>query len=75
MSLINFFIPSKGESSIIKTIESIQKQNYPNCKTFIPCKTFDDVFTKANENEDVRAIIPESNKTTGNMRFNPFKMG
>ena len=47
--------------------ESCARQNYPNCKTFIPCKTFDDVFTKANENEDVRAIIPESNKTTGNI--------
>ena len=46
--------------------ESCAKAMYPNCKT-ISCKTFDDVFKKANENEDVNAIIPESNKTTGNI--------
>ena len=33
--LINFWIPSKGEESIIKTIESIQKQTHSNCKTTI----------------------------------------
>ena len=46
--------------------ESCAKEIYPDCKT-IPCKTFDEVFTKANQDEDVRAIIPESNKTTGNI--------
>jgi prephenate dehydratase len=39
---------------------------YPNFET-IPCKTFDDVFNKASENDEIRAIIPESNKTTGNI--------
>jgi prephenate dehydratase len=39
---------------------------YPDCET-IACKTFDDVFNKANEDGEVRAIIPESNKTTGNI--------
>ena len=48
MSLINFFIPSKGESSIIKTIESIQKQNYPNCKTTIGTDS-DEGHEKINE--------------------------
>ena len=46
--------------------ESCAKEIYPDCKT-IPCKTFDEVFTKANQDEEVRAIIPESNKTTGNI--------
>ena len=46
--------------------ESCAKQIYPDCKT-ISCKTFDDVFKKASENEGVIAIIPESNRTTGNI--------
>ena len=46
--------------------ESCAKELYPDCKT-ISCKTFDDVFKKANEDQEVRAIIPESNKTTGNI--------
>ena len=46
--------------------ESCAKEMYPNFET-IPCKTFDDVFNKASESDDIRAIIPESNKTTGNI--------
>ena len=46
--------------------ESCAKEIYPDCKT-IPCKTFDEVFTKATQDEEVRAMIPESNKTTGNI--------
>ena len=46
--------------------ESCAKEMYPNCET-ISCKTFDDVFNRANEDEKIRAIIPESNKTTGNI--------
>ena len=46
--------------------ESCAKEMHPDCKT-IPCKTFDDVFKKANEDEEIRAIIPESNRTTGNI--------
>ena len=47
--------------------ESCAKKIYgPNCIT-VPCKTFDEVFTKAYEDEEIRAIIPESNKTTGNI--------
>jgi prephenate dehydratase len=46
--------------------ESCAQEMYPECET-IACKTFDDVFNKANEDGDVRAIIPESNKTTGNI--------
>jgi len=46
--------------------DSCAKKMYPGCET-ISCKTFDDVFNKANENDKLRAIIPESNKTTGNI--------
>ena len=46
--------------------ESCAKEKYPNCET-IPCKTFDECFEKANSDNSVKAIIPESNKTTGNI--------
>ena len=46
--------------------ESCAKEKYPDCET-IPCKTFDECFEKANQDSKVKAIIPESNKTTGNI--------
>ena len=46
--------------------ESCAKKVYPNCET-IPCKTFDECFEKANSDNSIKAIIPESNKTTGNI--------
>ena len=46
--------------------ESCAKEVYPNCET-IPCKTFDECFEKANNDNSIKAIIPESNKTTGNI--------
>ena len=46
--------------------ESCAKEKYPDCET-IPCKTFDECFEKANNDNLVKAIIPESNKTTGNI--------
>ena len=46
--------------------ESCAKQMYPDCKT-ISCKTFDECFEKAIQDNSVRSIIPESNKTTGNI--------
>ena len=46
--------------------ESCAKEKYPDCET-IPCKTFDECFEKANKDNQVKAIIPESNKTTGNI--------
>ena len=33
----------------------------------IPCKTFDECFEKAKDDSEIRALIPESNKTTGNI--------
>ena len=46
--------------------ESCAKINYPECET-ISCKTFDECFEIANKNNDIKTIIPESNKTTGNI--------
>tara|TARA_B100000700_G_scaffold87662_1_gene98686 strand:+ start:6041 stop:6868 length:828 start_codon:yes stop_codon:yes gene_type:complete len=46
--------------------ESCAKEKYPDCET-IPCKTFDECFEKANSDNSIKAIIPESNKTTGNI--------
>jgi len=39
---------------------------YPNAE-IIPCKTFDECFSRAQQDEKVKIIIPESNKTTGNI--------
>ena len=46
--------------------ESCAKEKYADCET-IPCKTFDECFEKANQDSSIKAIIPESNKTTGNI--------
>jgi len=46
--------------------ESCAKQMYPDCET-ISCKTFDECFETAIQDSYVRSIIPESNKTTGNI--------
>ena len=46
--------------------ESCAKEMYPNCET-LPCKTFDECFEIANTDSNIRCIIPESNKTTGNI--------
>ncbi len=46
--------------------ESCAKEKYPECET-ISCKTFDECFEKANSDSSIKAIIPESNKTTGNI--------
>ena len=46
--------------------ESCAKEMYPDCET-ISCKTFDECFEKASRDSSIRTIIPESNKTTGNI--------
>jgi len=38
----------------------------PNAK-IIPCKTFDECFSKASKDSDSKIIIPESNRITGNI--------
>ena len=42
------------------------KEAYPDAET-IPLKTFDECFKKADEDESVSIIIPESNRITGNI--------
>ena len=39
---------------------------YPGAE-IIPCKTFDECFSRAMQDEKLKIIIPESNKTTGNI--------
>ena len=39
---------------------------YPDCHT-ISCKTFDECFEIASQDNSIKTIIPESNKTTGNI--------
>ena len=39
---------------------------YPDAE-IIPCKTFDECFFKAQNDDNLKIIIPESNKTTGNI--------
>ena len=46
--------------------ESCAKQLYSGVET-ISCKTFDECFERASTDSNLRAIIPESNKTTGNI--------
>ena len=46
--------------------ESCAKLMFPKIET-VPCKTFDECFEKAHNDSNIRAIIPESNKTTGNI--------
>ena len=46
--------------------ESCAKNNYPDSET-IACKTFDECFEMARNDSSIRTIIPESNKTTGNI--------
>jgi len=46
--------------------ESCAKEMYPDCKT-ISCKTFDECFEVASRDNSIKTIIPESNKTTGNI--------
>ncbi len=46
--------------------ESCAKEIYPECET-ISCKTFDECFEKAERDNNIKTLIPESNKTTGNI--------
>ena len=46
--------------------ESCAKKMYPDCET-LPCKTFDECFERSSEDSSIKSLIPESNKTTGNI--------
>jgi len=55
------FQGSMGAYSHLAAIEV-----YPDAD-IIPCKTFDECFSKANDDDKIRIIIPESNRITGNI--------
>jgi prephenate dehydratase len=55
------FQGSMGAYSHLAALES-----YPDAN-IVPCKTFDECFSKANEDDKIRIIIPESNRITGNI--------
>ena len=42
------------------------KELYPDAE-ILPCKTFDECFGRAEEDKNLRIIIPESNRITGNI--------
>ena len=46
--------------------ESCAKKMYPECET-LSCKTFDECFERSSEDSSIKSLIPESNKTTGNI--------
>ena len=52
---------SPGAYSHLAALEA-----YPNADV-IACKTFDEWFEKAKENDELRIIIPESNRITGSI--------
>ena len=49
--------------------ESCIKENYPDAKEIISCRTFQDAFELANDNEDVRAVVPEQNQLIGSINI------
>jgi len=55
------FQGSLGAYSHLAALEAYPKAN------IIPCKTFDECFVQANEDERIKIIIPESNRITGNI--------
>ena len=46
--------------------ESCAKKMHPGCET-VPCKTFDECFERSSKDSSIKSLIPESNKTTGNI--------
>ena len=56
-----FYQGSPGAYSHLAALE-----NYPKAE-ILPCKTFDECFNKAIENQNNKIIIPESNRITGNI--------
>ena len=46
--------------------ESCAKKMYPGCET-VSCKTFDECFERSSKDSSIKSLIPESNKTTGNI--------
>lgn len=49
--------------------ESCIKENYPECKELISCRTFQDAFELANNNADIKALVPEQNQLIGSINI------
>ena len=54
----------QGSSGAYSNLAALE--TYPNAE-IIPCRTFDECFSKATEDDKIRIIIPESNRITGNI--------
>ena len=48
--------------------ESCAKKNYPEAET-IPCRTFQDAFELAKNDNTIKAIIPEQNQLIGSINI------
>ena len=49
--------------------ESCIKENYSNFKELIPCRTFQDAFELAKNNQDIKAVVPEQNQLIGSINI------
>ena len=49
--------------------ESCIRKNYPNCDEAIACRTFQDAFELANNNQEIKAIVPEQNQLIGSINI------
>ena len=49
--------------------ESCIKKNYPESKEIISCRTFQDAFELAKNENDIRAVVPEQNQLIGSINI------
>ena len=49
--------------------ESCIKENYPDCEKTISCRTFQDAFELAKNNNNVKALVPEQNQLIGSINI------
>ena len=49
--------------------ESCIKENYPDCENTISCRTFQDAFELAKNNNNVKALVPEQNQLIGSINI------
>ncbi len=49
--------------------ESCIIENYPNCEKVISCRTFQDAFELAKNNDTIKAVVPEQNQLIGSINI------
>ena len=49
--------------------ESCIKENYPDFIELFPCRTFQDAFELAKNNNDIKAVVPEQNQLIGSINI------